>query len=113
MPEGLLPYIPYSQPPQHITAPKCSNVASLAMAAKYFHLNTFPKQYCVYDFKLTVNHWTWAPDSVQDVLSAGDEAAYHTIAVLLSSRKSQHAIVLYVVLKLLTVMKEVRAHFTW
>ena len=36
MPEGPLLYIPYYLAPQHITAPKHRNAASLAMAAKFF-----------------------------------------------------------------------------
>ena len=112
MPEGPLLYIPYYLVPQHITAPKCRNVASLAMAAKFFQLDTCPKQYHIFDFNLTVDDWTWAPDTLQEVLSAGDEAAYHTIAALLSSKNTQHAVVSFLVLKLLTVMKEVSTDLT-
>jgi hypothetical protein len=112
-PEGPVAYIPYYTPPLHVTAPKRKNAASLAMAARFFRLDTRPKQYRVFDFDLTVGHWTWSPKAAQGAAFETDEGGYRHIAQLPGKNATKHSAVSYFVLKLLAVMRgatEVRKH---
>lgn len=110
MPEGALAYLPYFPSPQYITAPKRRNAASLAMATRFFRLDTRPKQYQVFDFQLTVKDWEWTPDNPQASPSDRDETRFRRIAQLSANKSSRHSAVSYFVLKLLNAIKEVRVH---
>jgi hypothetical protein len=113
MPEGPLAYIPYYERPQFLTAPKRKNAASLAIAARFFRLDTRPKQYRIFDFDLTVDQWTWAPDAAQVTPFQTDEGGYRYIAQLPAKNATRYSAVSYFVLKLLAIRREateVRIH---
>jgi hypothetical protein len=110
MPEGPLEYIPYYCDVPFITVPKRRNAASLAMAAKFFRQDTRPPRFRVFDFDLTVQQWMWAPDEPQAAPLDRDEDGYRHIAQVSANKSTRHSAISYFVLKLLAVMKEVRAH---
>jgi len=122
MPEGPVRYIPYYDVPRYLTAPKRENAASLAVAAKFFRLDTRPEQHHrVFRFDSTVEAWAWGPNleggayqqagssessGSQTVVLSNDEAGYRRIARLMGNTCSIHGGVSYFVLKLIAVLQE-------
>jgi hypothetical protein len=108
MVEGPLDYIPYYPSFPQLTSPKRRNAASLALAARFFRLDTRQR---VFDFDLTAEDWVaWNPDEPQAADLEGNESGYRHIAQLSANKSTRHSAVSYFVLKLLTIRKEVRTH---
>jgi hypothetical protein len=105
IPGGPVRYIPYYDVPEPITAPKRTNAASLAMAARYFRRDTrTPSRLRVFDFDPAPERWVYT-HTAQGASTMTDEDWYRTIAKLTGKQGSLHGAVCYFVLKLDTIMK--------
>lgn len=122
MPEGALRFVPYYDIPMYLTAPKRTNAASLALAARHFRMDQRPEENLrAFSFESTVEGWTWGPD--REVIREGpqggsesnqeqiepwvnDEDGYRRIAGVVGKSCSIHAGVSYLILKLMRVLDE-------
>ena len=100
-------YIPYYDVPEMLTAPKWSNTASLALAARYFHWDLHPDQHRHHTFSLdsAPEHWVHSPTAQESNQEMTEEDLYRLIAKLIGKKGSLHGAVCYFLLKLKAVMR--------